>query len=454
MNIRIPSEDAHASDFVFRTADRMRIDGCVNALTQEGMSLALSCEQEALLDHYLTMMLAQLRQDAPDHRIEVYFPTNTDALLGRFNDVLAAQSLQQATQPAARSGPAHIWIVHDAHRLPESEIQLLARLIQNFPGAQIRAILLKSGAQATEWPLSAFGRRILRWDVEVPSLAQAQAAIALAQHEGRSGPIVQLLKRMDHPACAEALEPDAQPDTEPAMPPRFSRVLSGLKQQVHLFHQRGQTALQFQQGAPFLRTQLRPRWGLSLGLLGALSLSTLLMLWLQPEAFGIPTSQKAVKPSPVTPARPSAPTDTTPLSPTSTAPKAQGTAEVVTPMVSAATPATPSTDSPQDTLRAQTWVKGMDPQSFLLQYGTANTYSKALDIQRRLPAQQASDIVAAYKPGEKLAQFVVVAGPYALVNDAYIAARQPNMPNGTWVRSTRNLQSQLVTTSAAQETTR
>lgn len=459
MNIRITSEDARASDFVFRTADRMRIDGCVNALAHEAMSLALYCEQEALLDHYLSMLLAQLRQQAPEHRIEVYFPTNTDALLGRFNDVLAAQSVKQATQSPPSTGQAHIWIVHDAHRLPESEVQLLARLIQNFPGAQIRAILLMSGTHSATWPLSAFGRKILRWDIEVPSLEQAQSALELAQHEGRSGPIVQLLQRMDHPACADKLEVQDTPDTATPLPSKANRFAAALQQQVHVFHQRGQAALQFGQGTQTLRARLRPRLGLALGLLAALALSTMLMLWLQPEAFGLKTGQpSATTNSLPPPAAGLANTSKPPLVQDNAmpdpVPAAQLAAKESTASSSPTTGMSPRIEAPEAAERAQTWVQGMDPQSFLLQYGTASTYAKALEIQRRFAPLQNSRIVADYRPGEKLAQFVIVAGPFAQVNDAYVASRQPNIPNGTWVRSTRSLQSQLQINPAAQETTR
>jgi hypothetical protein len=190
MNIPIPSTVHTVNDFVFRSADRMRIAGCANAVAREGLSLALFCEHEALLDHYLNLMLAQLRQQAPEHSIEVYFPANTDSLLARFNEVLAQQSVQQATRASMAAESAQIWIVHDAHTLPEAEVQLLARLIQNFPGANIRAILLMSGAKRQNITLTSFGRKLLRWDIEAPNSEQVEAALALASSEGRSGPRV------------------------------------------------------------------------------------------------------------------------------------------------------------------------------------------------------------------------------------------------------------------------
>jgi hypothetical protein len=264
-------------------------------VAREGLSLALFCEHEALLDHYLGLLLTQLRQQAPEHSVEVYFPTNTDSLLGRFNDALARQSVEQATRTPTTTERAQIWIVHDAHALPESEIQLLARLIQNFPGANIRAILLMSGLNGQNRNLSAFGRKILRWDIEAPNPDQAQAALDTAQAEGRLLPVQQLLKRIQRPSWNDddtVLAPATPSPPEPASlaSPQANRN-SSLVQRISTFHQTGQQALaqsadmfsRFRQFRHWRASQVRMAMGVILALIG----STLIMLWLQPQAFGI-----------------------------------------------------------------------------------------------------------------------------------------------------------------------
>lgn len=295
-----------AEDFVFRSADRMRIEGCTNAIAREGLSLCLQCEHEALLDHYAGLLLKRLRQDAPEHSIEVYFPTNTDALLARFNEALARQSVQQATSTPTGTASAQIWVVHDAQAMPDAEIQLLARLIQNFPGANIRAILLMTGPNASHNNLAAFGRKILRWEIEAPNAEQAQAALDIARTEGRLQPVQQLLRRIKRQAWAD----DApSPETEDAAqfadeapptsvpPPRAHQV----KLQVRAFHEKGQQALA--KSSQFLGKWDRNHTRLVLWVMAALTLSTATMLWIQPEAFGIgkaSSSQTSVpKPLPI-----------------------------------------------------------------------------------------------------------------------------------------------------------
>lgn len=468
MNIPIPTGQPAVSDFVFRAADRMRIEGCANAIAREGLNLALFCPFEALLDHYTGLLLQRLRQQAPEHSIEVYFPANTDSLLGRFNEVLAKQSVHQATKVPAAAQHTQIWVVHDAQKLPESEIQLLARLIQNFPGANIRAILLMSGHEAAKIPLPAFGRKILRWDIEAPTDEQAQAALSEAQHSGHFTAVHQLLQRIQRkPLAAAALSASAVSQNAAAaantpLAPKAPAPSTAV-QRLHTFQQHGANSLKN------LRTRLQslgkaPGWvrqhaKLSLAIVAALIASTLFMLWLQPEAFGLKSLQKPPPPPkaqalPLPPVALPSPAASAPTAPENNAPKADALSPAAPPAPQAQTRTEPSIEAPDAAMQAQAWVRAMDPNSFLIQYGTSTTYEKGLDILRKFPELKNSRIVAAYRPGEKLAHFVIVSGPYSPVTQAYDAAKRPGLPQGTWVRSTRNLLDQLKAPTSNQDTPR
>ena len=307
MNIPVSTPSQAMHDFVFRSADRMRIDGCANAIAREGLSLALQCEHEALMDHYLGLLLARLKQQAPEHSIEVYFPTNTDSLLARFNEVLARQSVEQATQTPQAASKAQIWVVHDAHALPENEVQLLARLIQNFPGANIRAILLMVGSRGQHHSLAAFGRKILRWEIEAPNPEQSQAALELARAEGRVIPVQQLLRRIQQRSWAESGAPTAiTPDDFVPVPPKTAAApvpKTPSRGRLDGYYQHGLEAIQKSQRALEQFRGQHLKTALILGVI--LAASALVMLWVQPEAFGIgkpptPTASpsKAVTPSP------------------------------------------------------------------------------------------------------------------------------------------------------------
>jgi len=289
MNIPISAHNQAMNDFVFRAADRMRIDGCTNAIAREGLSLALQCEHEALADHYLGLLLARLKQQAPEHSIEVYFPANTDSLLARFNEVLARQSVEQATQTPEASSKAQIWVVHDAQALPQSEIQLLARLIQNFPGANIRAILLMIGGRGTHQSLGAFGRKILRWEIEAPNQEQSQAALELARTEGRIIPVQQLLRRIQQRSLPDSGSPPAMtPDDFAPAPAKIvapAVTKSPSRARLDGYYLHGLDAIQTCQRALKQLGGKHLRAALIFGVL--LAAAALVMLWVQPEAFGI-----------------------------------------------------------------------------------------------------------------------------------------------------------------------
>jgi hypothetical protein len=192
----------------FRPADRLRLEGCVAAITQDGRSLALSSHHEAALDHYGRLLTERLRRAAPQSQIETYFPASTDALVSRFNEVLAGQTMREAMSEGPSQVPERIWVVHDAGALAEHELQLLARLVSNFPGANIRTVLLLGPTQRSRKAFESLGRRFVRWDIEAPTPEQAQAMISQARVEGCENLVSQLLRHLQ-PAVVKAAAPRA-----------------------------------------------------------------------------------------------------------------------------------------------------------------------------------------------------------------------------------------------------
>ena len=440
MNIRIDPSDHDLKNCYLRTSDRMRVEGCVNAVANEGLSLALSCMHEALLDHYAQILLQRLRQASPETAIEVYFPANTESLIARFNEALASQSVRQATRSSSQASPPQVWLVHDAQQLPPQELQLLARLIQNFPGANIRAVLLMIGSPPPQEALSAFGRKLLRWDIEGPTDEQAEAALETARHQGQGDVMAVLLRRMgklrSRPATAATLDVDA-PSTGRDTPPRAIPCADMTEPARRWKLPRlAWPRLTTSQGigknllrAPTLSLEkLRHRGPVLGAAAGALALSVLIMMWIQPASFGL--KGKAPVQTAGTPAV---------ASPQASTP---GTQTQVT-SVSAVPPAPAPIDIPDPAANEQAWVRSLPPLSFLIQHGSMPTYDRALQLQKSFASLRDARIVAAYRPGEKLAHFVVVSGPYEPVGKAYERISRKDLPNTSWVRSTQSLQQQL-----------
>lgn len=306
-------------DLYFRSADRLRAEGCANALTREGLSVVMACEREALLDHYVEMTLQEVKKVAADCLVEAYFPESTESLMARFNDILSRSTVQEALKPGSVDTPVRIWVIHDAPQVPAQELQLLARLIHNFPGAKVRALLL-STERGTQESLSVFGRRLLRWDIELPTPAQVDAALENARFEGRERAVRQLLsvsgllahQTVASPTASVSREPllaDDLVSEDPALPPAsrsgsLPKVLTKFLPKS-LPKSLPNWAAVKSKSKPWSKIKWRKpsdrmQGALVVGL-ALMALSTVLTFWMQPESFKSATSASTKSTRAVTP---------------------------------------------------------------------------------------------------------------------------------------------------------
>lgn len=177
---------------LFRQADGLRLDGCVTLLVHEGQNLALSSLAEAALDHYADLLVHRLRR-AVSCPVEVYFPASTAALVARFEELVARMTLKQAMALLPGDAPERIWLVHEAGALAPSELQLLMRLVGNFPGAGVRVVLLFGATPAGRKGFESPGRRFARWDIQPPSADEAATMLAQARVAGGESVVSGLL---------------------------------------------------------------------------------------------------------------------------------------------------------------------------------------------------------------------------------------------------------------------
>jgi len=130
-------------------------------------------------------VLARLRKTA-GLQVEVFLPQNTEQLLERLNQILVGISQEDSRKAEGSPAPRRVLIAHDAKAIGKREMQLLARLVQDFPGANVSLVLLvdRSGIQLHERTLDSFGQRLLRWPVEAPTRAEGEALLKAARAAG------------------------------------------------------------------------------------------------------------------------------------------------------------------------------------------------------------------------------------------------------------------------------
>jgi hypothetical protein len=79
-----------------------------------------------------------------------------------------------------------VLLAHDAKAISERDMQLMSRLVQDFPGAHVSVVLLvdKIGTQMHEKNLEKFGQRLMRWPLETPSREEGETLLEMARAAG------------------------------------------------------------------------------------------------------------------------------------------------------------------------------------------------------------------------------------------------------------------------------
>jgi hypothetical protein len=183
-----------AEGIFLRTADRRRFDYVLRGVREESLSLSLSSDNDGLLDHYGRLLINKLRKSDGLH-VEVFLPQNTEALLDRFNQILADLSIDEARNAQTSQAPRRVLLAHDAKAISERDMQLMSRLVQDFPGAHVSVVLLvdKIGTQMHEKNLEKFGQRLLRWPLETPSREEGETLLEMARAAGHEVEVKKVL---------------------------------------------------------------------------------------------------------------------------------------------------------------------------------------------------------------------------------------------------------------------
>jgi hypothetical protein len=481
--LHFPGDDSIAGvqPLLFRVADRMRLEGYVSALVQDNMSLSLVSGFDAILDHYGKLLVARLREAAPHIGLEVCFPASADALITRFNEVLQDYSIEDAMGAKFHNAPPKIWIVHDAGALPDNEIQLLARLVQHFPGANIRVVMLFNAASQKQKLLAAFGRRILSWEIEPPTDEQSEILMEQARAQGREGVVGALLRQIT-PQRKPPVHPMAMPEllAEPPAAPLAESKAPATAEQEEVATADSQPARKLWLWAS-LAAALLLVCGFGVAVLyGVIPTGDKAVEELRDllggkgahtgtgasAAANSPPTDAASKPTPdgnAPVAVPStAPVNASTASVVAAAPKPTEEVETIVPQSSsrskssvAAPEPTPVATQAKEIPKApdeatisqnqagQAWVRQMPAGTFLVQHTIVPSYAEANTWLQAHPTLRRARIVANYLPNLPTLQYSVVSGPFSSLGDASAYADSPGVPKDPQIRSARFMKEQF-----------
>jgi len=155
--------------------DARQVSSLVQDLIEHRRHIALSCRDADTLDHYSRLLVRDLRQ-RESVKVVPYFPSSTEMLLTRLNELLAQVTIEQAMRrDSAHGGDIHVFVLHDTPSLASAELTLLVQLINDLPGTQLRLVLVLDSDDHDHARLPLLGKRARHWDV--PALVGAEALV-------------------------------------------------------------------------------------------------------------------------------------------------------------------------------------------------------------------------------------------------------------------------------------
>ena len=196
-----------AEGFFLSAVDQARYQRMVDSLVLHRRSVALLSSSGALVEHYGQRLLRSLRS-RPDVVLETYSPGSPEALMGRVNQLLEPLSVDQARAGDDAAGPLRVFAIHELESLDADEAALLARMVQDLPGARIALLILGYRRRRLPEVLEESFRRGLRsWSIPVPREDALEAFEADADAQGFGDDVASLVAQLRRERVVESVAP-------------------------------------------------------------------------------------------------------------------------------------------------------------------------------------------------------------------------------------------------------
>jgi hypothetical protein len=442
------------AEFFFRVADRLQMDSCLTAVTKEGKSLVLVSPSGELLDHFGAAFIRRLKQNLANTPVEVFMPPDSEVMLERFNKLLSSLSLDVATQTRKDKPPESVWVVHDANALGSYEIELLTRLVHQFPGAGISTILMFTSDSNPETSICNQGKQFVSWALEMPTPEQKLSTIQQARKNGNEEAAVQFFNRLSKDAAKQV--------------GKVSKEKSDTKTGKPTANQSVQKA----KATDKKPAQARALWPWVLVVSGLLAISVGVAAMLHPELtnqfaadlnklFDSKTYEPKVKPKAKIELPAEKPAEVTggptivqgevptPVSgaptPTPAVVEPVPTPAPPAPQVVSVEPPAPAkpekviTELPEGAVQGRLWLKGLPEDSYVLQHGTFASLKQARAAMKDKEWLANARVVPVFTEGKDEAEFALVTGPFRTKDRAQNTMTRLKLSGSVSVQSSSGL---------------
>ena len=439
------SNDLEAEIF-FRSTDRLQMDSCLKAIAHDGKSLVIYSPVSELLDHYGRAFVRRLRSELTDTPVEVFMPPDTEAMLDKFNHLLGTIKLDVAIKPRVGLSPSKIWVVHEANILSAHELDLFTRLVHQFPGAGVAAILMFSSGQNLSQSIMGQGRQFVSWTLELPTAEQKLSTIQQARKSGREELVTNFFNKLSRASAKRSADDENNTKaTEERTKKSTSQTKSKTKNPKWLWLLIAASLLIFSLA---VTAMLHPDKGHEV-LSGLSGWADQLMTDPQKSEKSVsnqlPPEDTPPGPPSILPVIQSEATSTANVSPTP-GPAALGVSDVSS-TVAAPQPNEPVkviTELPDTAVQGRLWLKGLPAESFVIQH---KAYASVKDAQAAIKGKEwlvNARIVPVFADGKDEAMFAVVTGPFKSKERAKNASIRLGLSRDATIVAVPTAQSQAV----------
>lgn len=198
-------------EIFFRGSDISRFQRVFDAVVDDAQHLLVTSHYDGVIDHYGKMMLNRLKMRS-GMAVETYMPASTEALVTRFNELVNSMSMEEARGEEPLQTPGRIIVVNDPRAIDGDGWALLARMVTDFPGLNMRLVFLLDRIPShIEKALDRFGSRLLRWEVEPPTSEEQLVLRKEGMAEGLEFQVERVLSRINQ-TVSQQLEPTLSAD--------------------------------------------------------------------------------------------------------------------------------------------------------------------------------------------------------------------------------------------------
>ena len=168
-------------DIFLSSKDNQNFKKIFQAIANGQVNVAIISKKTALIDHYGQILISRLRK-LENLRIEVYFPSNTETLINRFNQILANITVAEAKGEADTSEPDRIFVVHD-FSAANDRVTAHGQNNKRLRGQKLRMVLLLdlSVPNSNTKGLDSFGKKLSKWTLVLPSDGEIKELFRLAK---------------------------------------------------------------------------------------------------------------------------------------------------------------------------------------------------------------------------------------------------------------------------------